>query len=110
MHGKRLVHPIHGTTIPVVTDSILVELDKGTGAVKVTPGHDPNDYECGVRNNLPMPELFTDDGLINEVGGAFKGMTRFDARVAVLDKLKELGTILDSIIILTLLSLHYFVC
>lgn len=88
-----MVHPFTGATIPIVLDATLVDLEKGTGAVKVTPGHDPNDFECGVRNNLPMPELFTDDGLINEVGGEFKGMKRFDARVAVLEKLKEKGTI-----------------
>jgi valyl-tRNA synthetase len=92
LHGKKVVHPFHGTLLRIVTDPILVILNFGTGAVKVTPGHDPNDFECGVRNKLPMPELFTDSGEINEVGGPlFQGMKRFDARNAVLEKLKEKG-------------------
>eukprot|EP00026_Physarum_polycephalum_P001453 Phypoly_transcript_01455.p1 GENE.Phypoly_transcript_01455~~Phypoly_transcript_01455.p1 ORF type:complete len:1115 (+),score=189.55 Phypoly_transcript_01455:428-3346(+) len=90
LHGKKVVHPFHGTLIPIICDPILVILNFGTGAVKVTPGHDPNDFECGVRNKLPMPELFTDSGEINEQGGPlFQGMKRFDARNAVLEKLKE---------------------
>lgn len=92
------MHPFHGTLIPIVTDSTLVILNFGTGAVKVTPGHDPNDYECGVRNNLAMPELFTDSGEINEVGGPmFQGLKRFDARNLVLEKLKEKGSFLRNL-------------
>ncbi len=65
----------------------------GTGAVKLTPGHDPHDYEAGIRHNLPMPELFTDSGEVNEVGGSlFQGMKRFDARYEVLEQLKKKGT------------------
>jgi valyl-tRNA synthetase len=58
----------------------------------VTPGHDQNDYECGLRHNLPILELFTDSGAITEIGGPqFEGMMRFDARNGVLKKLEELG-------------------
>eukprot|EP00026_Physarum_polycephalum_P001667 Phypoly_transcript_01669.p1 GENE.Phypoly_transcript_01669~~Phypoly_transcript_01669.p1 ORF type:complete len:1006 (+),score=183.69 Phypoly_transcript_01669:169-3186(+) len=91
LHGKRLVHPIQGTKIPIITDN-FVDIEAGTGAVKVTPGHDQTDYECGLRHNLPIHELFTDSGAITEVGGPlFQGMMRFDARNAVLKKLEELG-------------------
>lgn len=63
-----------------------------TGAVKVTPAHDPNDYDCGKRNNLEFINIFDDDGNVNENGGPFKGMKRFDAREAILKALEEKGT------------------
>jgi valyl-tRNA synthetase len=61
------------------------------GAVKITPAHDFNDYKVGVRQNLEFINIFTDDGKINEYGGPFQGLQRFDARVAVLEALKEKG-------------------
>ncbi len=68
-----------------------------TGAVKITPAHDPKDYECGKRHSLEMINIFTDDGLINEEGGApFTGMKRFDARVAVAQALEEKGLLRES--------------
>lgn len=64
----------------------------GTGAVKITPAHDPNDFALGRRHNLPMINIFTDDGKINEIGGSkFQGMQRFDARKAILAELTTLG-------------------
>src|SRR5262249_44380570 len=63
----------------------------GTGAVKVTPAHDPNDYACGVRNRLPMINILTPDGRINENGGRYAGMDRDKAREAVTDAMKGLG-------------------
>ena len=64
-------------------------MEFGTGAVKITPAHDPNDYECGVRRNLPSINILNIDGTINSQGGEFEGMKRFDARYAVIAKLKE---------------------
>ena len=93
LHGKTLVHPfIDGRTVRIVTDGKLVDMAFGTGAVKVTPAHDPNDFDCGVRNGLAVINIFTDDGLINDNGGQqFAGMKRFDARQAVIERLTALG-------------------
>lgn len=68
----------------------------GTGAVKITPAHDPNDFECGKRHGLEFINVFTDDGLINENGGQFKGLKRFDARVEVIKALKNLKLFKDT--------------
>ena len=70
-------------------DGELVDMNFGTGAVKVTPAHDPNDYQCGKRHNLQFINLLNDNGTINANGGAFKGMKRYDARKAVIAALKE---------------------
>jgi valyl-tRNA synthetase len=90
--GKEVIHPfIPDRKVIVVTDSILVDMKFGTGAVKITPAHDPKDFGCGQRNNLPFINIMTDDGLINENGGPFAGQKRFDARYAVLQALKDAG-------------------
>ena len=92
LHGKLLEHPfLLDRVVRMVTDAELVKMEFGTGAVKVTPAHDPNDFDCGVRQELPVINIFTDDGLINEHGGAFAGMKRFDARTAVIAELTKLG-------------------
>eukprot|EP01114_Cavostelium_apophysatum_P004351 TRINITY_DN1456_c0_g1_i1.p1 TRINITY_DN1456_c0_g1~~TRINITY_DN1456_c0_g1_i1.p1 ORF type:complete len:1062 (+),score=371.97 TRINITY_DN1456_c0_g1_i1:313-3498(+) len=91
LHGKFLVHPFHDRKIPIVTDDVLVDMSFGTGAVKVTPAHDPNDYLCGKRHNLPFINMLNDDGRLNENSAQFKGMLRFDAREAVLEELKKKG-------------------
>eukprot|EP00118_Oscarella_pearsei_P025855 m.308914 g.308914 ORF g.308914 m.308914 type:complete len:1085 (+) comp45062_c0_seq1:2-3256(+) len=90
LHGKFVVHPFRNERLPIVTDE-YVEMDFGTGAVKITPAHDQNDYEIAMRCKLPFFNIFTNDGLVNEAGGQFKGMKRFHARTAVLDALKEKG-------------------
>jgi len=72
----------------IITDDTLVDMNFGTGAVKITPAHDPNDYECGKRHNLEFINIFDDDGKINENGGPYKGLLRFDARVQVLKDLE----------------------
>lgn len=72
LHGKFVVHPFNGRRIPIVTDSITVDMEFGTGAVKITPAHDPNDFECGQRNNLEFINLMNDDGTYNENAGEFK--------------------------------------
>jgi len=93
LHGKFLVHPFHPSRrIPIVLDDVLVDMELGTGAVKITPAHDPNDYECGKRHGLPFITIFTPEGAINEEGGeAFQGMMRYDARVAVELALDKVG-------------------
>ncbi|GLE10907.1 hypothetical protein PINS_up023179, partial [Pythium insidiosum] len=83
LHGKFVVHPFNGRRIPIVLDAELVDMTFGTGAVKITPAHDPNDYECGKRHGLEFINVLTDDVAINENGGEFAGMMRYDARVAV---------------------------
>lgn len=91
LHGKFVIHPFNGRRIPIIQDSELVDMDFGTGAVKITPAHDPNDYECGKRHNLEFITVLTQDGAINHNGSQFQGMMRYDARIAVEEALKEKG-------------------
>ena len=91
LHGKRVYHPFRKCTIPIITDAILVDKDFGTGVVKVTPAHDPNDFEVGLRHNLPFTNVLTKDGRINDIVPEFAGMPRFDARIAIGKRMKELG-------------------
>lgn len=88
--GKTVVIPVVGREIPIVADEYC-EMDFGTGAVKITPGHDPNDFEVGTRANLPIIRVFTDDGHINELGGKFCGMDRFECRKALCEELLQTG-------------------
>lgn len=79
--GKELIHPfIPDRKMVVIADEELVDMNFGTGAVKITPAHDPNDYRCGQRHNLPQINILDDNGIINENGGPYKGMKRFDCR------------------------------
>lgn len=64
----------------IIADAELVDMNFGTGAVKITPAHDPNDYKCGKRHNLEFINILDDEGRINENGGPYKGMMRFDCR------------------------------
>lgn len=89
LHGTHVIHPFNGRKIPIITDSELVDMEFGTGAVKITPAHDPNDYECGKRHNLEFITVLTEDGAINHNGSQFEGMMRYDARIAVEDALQE---------------------
>jgi valyl-tRNA synthetase len=92
LHGKFLVHPFVERLVPVITDAILVDPKFGTGAVKVTPAHDWNDFATGKRHKLEEINIFTKDGKVNEQGGElFKGLDRGEARKAVKRKLGELG-------------------
>ncbi|OXG32312.1 valine-tRNA ligase [Cryptococcus neoformans Ze90-1] len=91
LHGKFAVHPFNGRRIPIVTDAITVDMEFGTGAVKITPAHDPNDFECGMRNNLEFISLMNDDGTYNENAGPYQGMKRFHVRNAIVKDLKEKG-------------------
>ncbi|XP_039003140.1 valine--tRNA ligase, mitochondrial 1-like [Hibiscus syriacus] len=90
LHGKFAIHPFNGRKLPIICDAVLVNPSFGTGAVKITPAHDPNDFEVGKRHNLEFINIFTDDGKINSSGGAeFAGMPRFKAREAVIDALQK---------------------
>lgn len=86
--GKTLILPLMNKEIPIIADD-YVDLEFGTGAVKITPAHDPNDFEVGARHNLPMPRVMNDDGTINELGGKYAGMERFEARKAIIKDLEE---------------------
>ena len=88
--GKTVTLPIMNREIPIVADE-YVEMDFGTGVVKITPAHDPNDFEVGLRHNLPVINIMTDEAVINENGGKFCGMDRYTARKAVVKELEELG-------------------
>jgi valyl-tRNA synthetase len=90
--GKTLTLPIVGREIPIVADE-LVDPEFGTGCVKVTPAHDPNDFEMGQRHNLPLINIMNKDGTLNENAGEFNGQDRFVARQNVVQKLTELGAL-----------------
>eukprot|EP00892_Ulva_mutabilis_P005873 jgi/Ulvmu1/3658/UM017_0072.1 len=91
LHGKHAVHPVDGRKIPIILDAELVDMEFGTGAVKITPAHDPNDFKAGQRHGLPMVNIFDDAGSINENGGQFAGQPRFTARRTVVEFLQEKG-------------------
>ncbi|KAI7913008.1 valyl-tRNA synthetase [Pyricularia oryzae] len=93
--GKNAVHPfIPGRKLPIVADK-SVEMDFGTGAVKLTPAHDPNDFAMGQTHKLEFINILTDDGLMNENAGAYKGQKRFDVRYTIQDDLKKAGLYVD---------------
>ena len=88
--GKKCLLPLMDRQIPIVADE-YVDLEFGTGCVKMTPAHDPNDFEVGLRHNLEMIRVLDDNGKVNELGGKYCGMDRYDARKAILADLDELG-------------------
>ncbi len=90
--GKTLVLPITHREIPLIADN-YVETDFGTGAVKITPAHDPNDFEVGLRHELPVIRTMNDDGTMNENAGKYAGMDRFDCRKAIVEDLKKEGAL-----------------
>lgn len=90
MVGKTVLVPIVGREIPIVADD-YVDREFGTGAVKITPAHDPNDFEVGERHILPRLIVMNEDGTMNENAGKYAGMTRYECRKAIVDDLKESG-------------------
>ena len=88
--GKRVYLPIVGKYIPVIADR-YVEKDFGTGVVKMTPAHDPNDYKVGERHNLEIINILNDDATLNENAGKYQGMTTIEAREKIVEELKEQG-------------------
>ncbi|TFZ40260.1 valine--tRNA ligase [Soehngenia longivitae] len=92
--GKTAILPLSNREIPIIADE-YVEMDFGTGALKITPSHDPNDFEVGERHNLGHLIVLDEDARINENGGIYKGLDRFDARKKVAEDLKEQGYLID---------------
>jgi valyl-tRNA synthetase len=94
LHGKKALLPLRDKAIPIITDE-LVDPKFGTGCVKVTPAHDPADYEMALRHHLPLTVVIAPDGAMTETAGAdFSGLDRFEARKAVLAKMESLGLLL----------------
>jgi valyl-tRNA synthetase len=89
--GKTVTIPLVNREVPIIADGLLVKKELGTGAVKVTPAHDPNDYAAGVRHKLPQINILHPDGTINENGGRYAGMDRYTAREAVTEEMEKLG-------------------
>ncbi|MBR3826067.1 MAG: valine--tRNA ligase [Lachnospiraceae bacterium] len=88
--GKNVMLPLMNRVIPIVTDT-YVDMEFGTGVVKITPAHDPNDFEVGKRHDLPIINVMNDDATINKNGGKFEGMARYDARKAIVEELDAMG-------------------
>ena len=88
--GKTVMLPLVNREIPVVADD-YAEMDFGTGCVKMTPAHDPNDFEVGLRHNLEVIRVLDDNGVVNAYGGKYEGMDRYDARKAIVADLEEQG-------------------
>ncbi len=88
--GKTVTVPFVNRSIPIIADD-YVEMDFGTGVVKITPAHDPNDFMVGERHNLPIINVMNDDGSINENGGIFQGLDRYEARKKIVEEMTNLG-------------------
>ena len=93
--GKTCILPIMNREIPIVGDEYC-EIGFGTGAVKMTPAHDPNDFEVGLRHNLEVIRVIADDGKINENGGPYNGMDRYECRKAIIRDLEEQGYLIKT--------------
>jgi valyl-tRNA synthetase len=92
--GKELEHPfIPDRHMTVIADGILVDMNYGTGAVKITPAHDPNDYACGKRQELAQINILDEDGRINHNGGKYEGLMRYDCRVQIFKDMEAMGII-----------------
>lgn len=92
--GKTVILPLVGREIPIIADH-YVDQEFGTGVVKITPAHDPNDYEVGARHDLEQINIMNDDGTINQNGGEYAGMDRYDARKAIVARLKDEGYLVE---------------
>lgn len=90
LHGKTAIIPLVNRAIPIITDD-YVTMDFGTGGLKVTPAHDPNDYSLGIKHNLPVIDILSDDGTLNEKAQILIGQDRFAARKAIIKLLDEAG-------------------
>ncbi|MBL8080641.1 MAG: valine--tRNA ligase [Anaerolineales bacterium] len=93
--GKKVIVPILGREIPVIADE-YVSMEFGTGALKITPGHDPNDYAIAQRHNLPIISMLDVSAKVNENGGKYQGQDRFDARKALWNDMKEAGLVIKT--------------
>lgn len=95
LHGKKAIIPLINREIPIITDE-YVTMDFGTGGLKVTPAHDPNDYTLGIKHNLPVLDTLNDDGTLNEKAQILVGMDRFAARKAIIKMLEESGNLVKT--------------
>lgn len=95
LHGKKAIIPLINREIPIITDD-YVTMDFGTGGLKVTPAHDPNDYALGVKHNLPVIDILNDDGTLNEKAQILVGVDRFAARKAIIKLLEESGNLVKT--------------
>ncbi len=93
--GRSIALPLAGRSIPIIADALLVDPEFGTGCVKVTPAHDPNDHACGVRNNLEMINLLNPDGTYNENAGPYAGLDRREVRKRVVADLEAAGALVE---------------
>ena len=91
LHGRNVLLPLMNREIPIITDDILANAEFGTGAVKVTPSHDPNDFEAGLRNALPQIDVMNEVAQMNANAGPYAGLDRFEARQKVLEELEKGG-------------------
>ena len=92
--GKNAINPANGDIIPIIADS-YIDIEFGTGAMKCTPAHDPNDYEIGKRHNLPRIKCMNEDGTMNEIANEFCGLDRFECRKKLTEKIKNDGNLID---------------
>lgn len=90
--GRKLILPVIGREIPVIADDI-VDMEFGTGALKITPAHDPNDFEAGSRHGLPRIKVMDDEGVMNDKAGPYMGMDRFQCRKAILKDMTDSGAL-----------------
>ncbi|EPH99091.1 valine--tRNA ligase [Enterococcus faecalis 13-SD-W-01] len=91
--GKKVILPLMDKEIPIIADT-YVDMEFGTGVVKITPAHDPNDFEVGNRHDLPRINVMNEDGSMNDLAGKYAGMDRFEARKAIVADLKEIGRLI----------------
>ncbi|KAJ1725986.1 valine--tRNA ligase, partial [Coemansia sp. Benny D160-2] len=96
LHGKFVRHPFVNRRIPIITDAEAADMEFGTGAVKITPAHDFNDWEVGKRNNLQFINILNEDGTYNDNAGPYKGMMRFHVRRKIVEDLKEKGLYVET--------------
>jgi valyl-tRNA synthetase len=94
--GKTVILPLLDREIPVIGDPILVDPKFGSGVVKVTPAHDPNDFECGKRNKLPAITIMDESAVINDKGGPYKGLDRYEARKRIIADLEAKGLLVKT--------------
>lgn len=92
--GKNVILPVLNKPIPVVGDE-HANLEFGTGVVKITPAHDPNDFEVGLRHNLPVVRVLNDDGTMNNLAGKYEGLDRYECRKRLVEELKALGNLVS---------------
>ena len=95
LHGKKAIVPIANREVPIILDD-YVDMDFGTGCLKVTPAHDTNDYDLGKKHNLETIDIFNDNGTLNENGLHYEGIYRFEVRKAIEKELNDKGYLVDT--------------